>query len=190
MPRSPASVRAVPGATAPPTISIVQGMGGMMSVTGHPGGHADQARHRRSPISAPACSPPTPSRPRSSGAIANRRGPVHRCLDARRPDRAADLPGGDLFRDRQVPSLGSATPIRSSLPTTPSPTADGFVNIAVGNDSLWFRSARHSASAGAGRRSALATNARASRIKPAPTRSITARSPAIRPTRSCGDSTA
>ena len=110
----------------------------MMSITGHPGGPPTKLGVPIADIGAGMFAAYA-----IVAALFGRdqtgRGPVHRCLDARRAGGDADLSGRDPTSRPARCRSRSATPTRSSRPYDTFPTADGYVNIAVGNDGLWQR---------------------------------------------------
>jgi crotonobetainyl-CoA:carnitine CoA-transferase CaiB-like acyl-CoA transferase len=121
---------------------IVQGMSGMMSITGHPGG------------------PPTklgvPIADIAGGMFAAYAVVAALYARERDPERRGQYidtsmlggqvamltyQAGILFTTGKVPEmLGNAHPIVAPYDTYP--TADGYVNIAVGNDAIWQRFCR------------------------------------------------
>ena len=114
----------------------IQGMGGLASLTGDADGPPLKVgivdrRPRRRAVRARR----HPGR--AARARAHRPRPARRRLDARRADLAAHLPRRQPLRDRRACRRAAATSTRRSSPYETFRAADGFVNIAVGNDAQW-----------------------------------------------------
>jgi crotonobetainyl-CoA:carnitine CoA-transferase CaiB-like acyl-CoA transferase len=121
---------------------IVQGMSGMMSITGHPGGPPTKLGVPIADIAAGMFAAFA-----INGALfARERDPERRgqYIDTSMLGGQIALltyQAGILFTTGRVPEmLGNAHPIVAPYDTYP--TADGFVNIAVGNDGIWQRFCR------------------------------------------------
>lgn len=118
---------------------IVQGMSGMMSVTGHPGGPPTKLGVPIADIVAGMFAAFA-----INGALFARERDPHRrgqYIDTSMLGGQVALltyQAGILFTTGNVPQmLGNAHPIVAPYDTYP--TADGYVNIAVGNDGIWQR---------------------------------------------------
>lgn len=118
---------------------IVQGMSGMMSITGHPGGPPTKLGVPIADIAAGMFAAFA-----INGALfARERDPQRRgqYIDTSMLGGQVALltyQAGILFTTGNVPQmLGNAHPIVAPYDTYP--TADGYVNIAVGNDAIWAR---------------------------------------------------
>ena len=125
-----------PRASQPAYDQIVQGMSGAMSLTGRSTGR-HQNSGSPSATSALGC-----GRLRDrNGALpsgAQRARPVDRHLDDWRPGWPADLPGRPLFRHRAAAGLaGNQHP--TIAPYETFRTADGWLNVACGNEGHWRR---------------------------------------------------
>ena len=121
---------------------IVQGMSGMMSITGHPGGLPTKLGVPIADIAAGMFAAFA-----INGALfARERDPERRgqYIDTSMLGGQIALltyQAGILFTTGKVPEmLGNAHPIVAPYDTYP--TADGYVNIAVGNDTIWQRFCR------------------------------------------------
>ncbi len=121
---------------------IVQGMSGMMSITGHPGGLPTKLGVPIADIAAGMFA-----------AFAINGALFARERDPRKRGQYIDTSmlggqialltyqAGILFTTGKVPEmLGNAHPIVAPYDTYP--TSDGFVNVAVGNDGIWQRFCR------------------------------------------------
>mgnify|MGYP003693703055 CR=1 FL=1 len=119
---------------------MIQGMGGMMSVTGEPDGAAGRRaaarRACRSPTSSPACTPRSRSAPRWRIASATGRG---QHLDLALLDSQIALlayQNTNYFATGEPPKrIGNLHP--NIVPYQPFRTRDGDVILACGNDNLF-----------------------------------------------------
>lgn len=118
---------------------IVQGMSGMMSITGHPGGKPTKLGVPIADIAAGMFA----AYAIVAALFARERDPERRgqYIDTSMLGGQVALltyQAGILFTTGKVPEmLGNAHPIVAPYDTYP--TADGYVNIAVGNDAIWQR---------------------------------------------------
>ena len=118
---------------------IVQGMSGMMSITGHPGGRPTKLGVPIADIAGGMFA----AYAIAAALFARERDPEKRgqYIDTSMLGGQLALltyQAGILFTTGKVPEmLGNAHPIVAPYDTYP--TADGYVNIAVGNDGIWQR---------------------------------------------------
>ena len=126
-----------PGANRTAYDLILQGMGGMMSITGQPGGPPTKLGVPIADIAAGMFA----ASAILAALFARERTGEGQYLDTSMLGGQVALltyQAGILFATGQTPEpLGNAHPIVAPYDTYP--TADGYVNLAVGNDALWQR---------------------------------------------------
>ena len=157
---------------------IIQGMGGLMALTGEPDGRAAEGRRRRSPTSSPASMRRSRSSPRCAAREATGAGcHIDMALLDTQVAVLANQAMNYLVVGEAPHRLGNAHP--NIVPYQAFAVADGHVIIAVGNDApvraalrparRWPTTTRFATNAGAGRatapRSIAAARAGASRVR-------------------------
>ena len=116
---------------------IAQGDGGVMSVTGEPGGNPVKAASR-SPTSRAGLFCAVGILSRASRARADRRGPAHRHLAVRGGAGAVGLGDGRAAGDRHVAAAARlGAPPDRAVPGAAH--ADGYITVGGNNQKLWER---------------------------------------------------
>ena len=136
---------------------MIQGMGGLMSITGEPDGDAGGGPQKVGVAVADLFTGmyATIAHPgRAAPPRAHRRGPAHRHGAARHAGGDAGQPGANYLVTGAAPRRW-ATRTRTSCPTRSSRRADGHIILAVGNDGQFARFCAVRGPARAGRRPAL-----------------------------------